>query len=309
MFLVVVDAHSKWPEAIPMNSTTTVKTLEVLRQLFSSYGLPEQIVTDNGPQFISDEFATFVKCNGIKHTRTAPYHPASNGLAERFVQSMKQSLKTTQCDGNSVNHRLSNYLLTYRTTPHATTGVAPCTLFLNRKIRTRFDLMLPDREKTVVEKQSVQKEHKDRHSHERAWYVGEQVMARNLRPGPDWVPGVIVERLGPVTYLVEVDQRTWKRHADQLKSLEVPLPAPEVETDDPEVIQAEVPDVTDQEPPPEPDTEDEMVIVPGAATADAPPEDTPDVEPPAPPNISTPNVTRRYPSREHRPPDWLHRHT
>ena len=95
MFLVCIDAHSKWPEVHIMSSTTTTKTLEVLRQTFAAYGLPEQIVTDKGPQFISDEFANFTKANGIKHIRTAPYHPASNGLAERFVQSLKQSLKTT----------------------------------------------------------------------------------------------------------------------------------------------------------------------------------------------------------------------
>ena len=143
MFLVCIDAHSKWPEVHIMSSTTTTKTLEVLRQTFAAYGLPEQIVTDNGPQFISDEFANFTKANGIKHIRTAPYHPASNGLAERFVQSLKQSLKTTSNSGHSLNYRVSNYLLSYRSTPHATTGVAPCTLFLKRNLRTRFDLLRP----------------------------------------------------------------------------------------------------------------------------------------------------------------------
>ena len=103
MFLVCVDAHSKWPEVHIMNSTTTSKTLEILRKIFSAY---EQMVTDNGPQFTSDEFATFAKANGIKHIRTAPYHPASNGLAERFVQSFKQSLKTMLSSGRSLSYRL-----------------------------------------------------------------------------------------------------------------------------------------------------------------------------------------------------------
>ena len=75
MFLVCVDAHSKWPEVKIMNSTTTTKTLEVLRQIFAGTGIPEQIVTDNGPQFTSDDFAAFVKNNGIKHVRSPPYHP------------------------------------------------------------------------------------------------------------------------------------------------------------------------------------------------------------------------------------------
>ncbi|XP_056132888.1 uncharacterized protein K02A2.6-like, partial [Lampris incognitus] len=83
MYLVVVDAHSKLPEMQIMDSTTASKTITVLRGLFSRHGLPHILVSDNGPQFCSEEFATFLKANGVKHIRSAPYHPATNGLAER----------------------------------------------------------------------------------------------------------------------------------------------------------------------------------------------------------------------------------
>ncbi|RXN16207.1 putative protein K02A2.6-like protein [Labeo rohita] len=83
MYLVVVDAHSKWPEVQVMTSATAEKTIEVLRNLFSHYGLPEVLVSDNGPQFVSQEFANFLKANHVKHIRSAPYHPAMNGQAER----------------------------------------------------------------------------------------------------------------------------------------------------------------------------------------------------------------------------------
>ena len=66
MYLIAVDAHSKWPEVIEMTSTTAQKTITELR-IFAAYGLPEQVVTDNGPQFVADKFATFMKMNGIKH--------------------------------------------------------------------------------------------------------------------------------------------------------------------------------------------------------------------------------------------------
>ncbi len=69
MFLLVVDAHSKWPEILEISSTTAAKTIQMLRSLFASYGLPDQVVTDNGPQFISEEFDEFMKLNGIKHIR------------------------------------------------------------------------------------------------------------------------------------------------------------------------------------------------------------------------------------------------
>ena len=81
MFLIVVDAHSKWSEMYPMSTTTAEKTIEVLRHIFVSYGLPLHVVTDNGPQFTAEEFAMFLRNNGVKHICTIPYHLASNGLA------------------------------------------------------------------------------------------------------------------------------------------------------------------------------------------------------------------------------------
>jgi len=162
MFLVAVDAHSKWPEVEVMKTTTTTKTLEALRKMFAAYGLPEHIVSDNGPQFVSEEFSAFMRMNQIKHIRTAPYHPASNGLAERFVQSLKTGLKANMDSGLPLPQRLANFLLTYRSCPHATTGVSPCSLFLHRQVRTRLDLLRPAPETFVAGKQAKQKATHDR---------------------------------------------------------------------------------------------------------------------------------------------------
>ncbi|KAI4883685.1 hypothetical protein NFI96_009381, partial [Prochilodus magdalenae] len=93
MFLVAVDAYSQWPEVVIMRSTTTEKTIEKLGEIFSRFGFPEQLVSDNGPQFISQEYEKFHEVNGVQHTRSATYDPSTNGLAERFVQSLKHSLK------------------------------------------------------------------------------------------------------------------------------------------------------------------------------------------------------------------------
>ena len=90
MFLILVDAHSKWIEAHIMQSITSAKTIEKLRIIFSTHGLPRKVVTDNGPSFISQEFKEFIEANGIKHVTTAPYHPSSNGLVERAVQTVKR---------------------------------------------------------------------------------------------------------------------------------------------------------------------------------------------------------------------------
>ena len=158
-----MDAHSKWPEIVEMNSTTSQRTISELRKMFAAHGLPQQLVSDNGPQFISDEFATFMKSNGIKHIRCAPYHPASNGAVERLVQTFKKAMKAS----TDTSFALASFLLSYRTTPHSTTNETPCKLFLGRNLRTRLDLLLPNCEETVSNRQAAQKTGHDKHSRPR----------------------------------------------------------------------------------------------------------------------------------------------
>ena len=145
-----------------MKETTAAKTIGILRLMFSQFGGPEQLVTDNGPQFVSDDFAQFTKQNGVKHIHCAPYHPATNGLAERFVQSLKMVLKASVNSGFSLQHRFLNFLFNYRSTPNTTTGVSPASLFLHRQFRTRMDMIFPDKKSQVLTKQAEQKEHHDR---------------------------------------------------------------------------------------------------------------------------------------------------
>ncbi|KAI7811353.1 hypothetical protein IRJ41_013611 [Triplophysa rosa] len=132
MFLVLLDTHSKWPEVEVMKSTSSMKTVEALRSIFGRFGLTQQLVSDNGPQLVSEEFEAFMKSNGIQHIRSAPYHPSTNCLAELFVQTMKQALKSTQNKG-TLNQRLNTFLLSYRNTPHSTTKVSPATAMYKRQ--------------------------------------------------------------------------------------------------------------------------------------------------------------------------------
>ena len=93
MLLVIIDAHSKWLEVYITKSSTSAVTIEKLRDAFSRFGLPEMIVSNNRTCFTSEEFKQFLKANGIRHERSAPYHPATNGLEERAVQTLKEGLK------------------------------------------------------------------------------------------------------------------------------------------------------------------------------------------------------------------------
>ncbi|XP_051962904.1 uncharacterized protein K02A2.6-like [Xyrauchen texanus] len=217
MFLVVVDAHSKWPEVHVMDSTTSSKTIQVLRGLFSRYGIPETLVSDNGPQFTSEEFGSFLKTNGVKHVRSAPFHPATNGLAERFVQTFKHSLKASK-EPVPLQQRLDSFLLQYRNTPHSTTKETPAMLFLHRRLRTRLDLLKPSVKLTVEQAQKVQCSYHALHAKHRDFNVGDSVLVRDYRRGEEkWKTGTVSSQSGPVSYTVQVDgSQSWKRHADQM---------------------------------------------------------------------------------------------
>ena len=201
-----------------MSSTTTSKTIAKLRDSFARFGLPEQLVSDNGPQFVSEEFESFLSRNGVKHIRSSPYHPASNGAAERLVQTVKQALEAGHQEGVSMEHTLTTFLLRYRVTPHATTGVPPSVLMISRSLRTRLDLIRPDVGRRVRDQQDRQKTQHDAHSRERGFVLGQQVWVRNMREGPRWVPGVIAGIQGPVSYQVRVASgAVWRRHVDHIR--------------------------------------------------------------------------------------------
>ncbi|XP_057202332.1 uncharacterized protein K02A2.6 [Triplophysa rosa] len=117
-FLVVVDACSKWPEVFNMTTTTASQTIAVLRDLFARTGVPEQLVSDNVPQFVAEEFQMFLRNNGVRHVTSAPYHPATNGLAERFVQSLKNALRAMTNERITLSQKLHNFLFAYRNAKH-----------------------------------------------------------------------------------------------------------------------------------------------------------------------------------------------
>ena len=216
MFLLLVDSHSKWIDVHITNASTTAVTIEKLQFTFSSLGLPEILVTDNGPSFSSSEFTDFVKANGIQHIKTVPYHPASNGLAERAVQTFKACMK--KLSNGLLQDRVNSFLLKYCMTPQTTTGVSPAELLMGRKLRTHLDLLVPDIGGKVRMRQNLQKHSHDLHAKDKQFQENDSVMAKNFSQGPPWITGKILKRSGAATFLVELpDGRVIRRHSDQLK--------------------------------------------------------------------------------------------
>ena len=104
----------------------------------------KQIISDNGRIFTSEEFQTFVRNNGIIHKTSAPWHPATQGLVERFVQTFKLAVKSASADGGSLHQKIGSFLLQYRNAVHATTNEGPTKPFLGRQLRSRLDLIKPN---------------------------------------------------------------------------------------------------------------------------------------------------------------------
>ena len=217
MFLIVVDAYSKWLEVIPVSSATSLSTIEQFRSIFSIHGLPEVLVTDNGTAFTSTEFAEFMKRNGVRHVKSAPYHPASNGLAERAVQTFKESMRKQSKD--SLNTRIARFLFSYRITPHTTTGTSPAELLFSRLPRSHLDLLKPTLAGRVLRKQEKQKENHDVRSKERTFQVGDFVFICDFPDRKHWLSGKIISTKGPCSYLVKLeDGRIVRRHVDHIRA-------------------------------------------------------------------------------------------
>ncbi|XP_033125619.1 uncharacterized protein K02A2.6-like [Anneissia japonica] len=156
-----------------------------------------------------------MKSNGIRHTRSAPNHPATNGLAERFVQLFKGALKSARGEKLSKQVKLENFLLAYRNAPHATTGESPARLFCGRDLRTRLDIMRPDTQQVVMERQGKQRA---THGKERNLDIGQKVVAHDYRGKDKWIAGEVTKKNGPLSYDIRTQEGgTWKRHIEQLR--------------------------------------------------------------------------------------------
>jgi hypothetical protein len=224
MLLVIVDAHSKWMEVHVTSSATSAATIRLLRRSFSIHGLPDIVVSDNRPNLVSAEMTEFLNSNGIEHIRTAPYHPASNGLAERAVQTLKASLKKQ--GGGSLDDKVARFLLSYRVTPHSTTGVPPCELLMGRRLRTLLDRARPDTAARVARKQGQQKQlHDNLGCKTRVFSEGSPVLTRDFSDDGRWKRGQVVRVRGATSYECRMDgeNRLVSRHVEQLRG-QAPAP-------------------------------------------------------------------------------------
>lgn len=155
--LVLVDYFSRFVEVAIMKSVTSKLVVRELEQFFAVHGNPESLKTDNGPQFVSEEFGAFLKENDIFHLTSTPLWPQANGEIERQNRSLIKALKIAQIEKKDWQRELLKYLLAYRSTPHSTTGVSPSKLLFGREIRTK----LPELREESVRPELVEVQDRD----------------------------------------------------------------------------------------------------------------------------------------------------
>ncbi|KAG8317791.1 hypothetical protein J6590_108187 [Homalodisca vitripennis] len=211
-YFIVVDAFTKWVEVIPTKNTSAEWCMKELRKMFSTFGLPLVLVSDNGSQFTSTIFRQFLSANGVVHKTTAPYHPSSNGQAERYVQTVKKSLRAMEDEGGKIELKLYRLLMQLRQSPN-TTGSNSYNLMFGRSVRTHLSLLLPDSKNAQEVTRIVR----------RQFQVGDRVQARDYTNSRyKWSFGTIMEKESSLLYKVKMDDGSvWRRHVDQLLKCEV----------------------------------------------------------------------------------------
>ena len=131
-YLLLVDYFSRYIEVIKLSSTTTSSIVTAMKPIFARYGIPNIVISDNGPQYSSQEFQEFAKAYDFEHITSSPYHPQGNGEAERAVKTVKNLLRDTS-DPNLA-------LLSYRSTPLSWCGHSPAELLMGRQIRSTLPI-------------------------------------------------------------------------------------------------------------------------------------------------------------------------
>ncbi|XP_031332533.1 uncharacterized protein K02A2.6-like [Photinus pyralis] len=215
-YFILVDAYTRWPEIHVVKDMTTTNTIALCRKIFTTFGIPRTLVSDNGSTFTSYEFKRFLQENGIIHKLSAPYHPSTNGLAERYVQSFKQALRAMKGHANDCERELLKFLLHYRKTEHSVTKVSPSYLMFGREIRSRLDFLKPDLEVNTKPSYNIRV---------REISVGKRVAVRDYNHSNKWEFGRIQKRLGKLHYLIQLDNgKFYKRHINQIRTIGENMP-------------------------------------------------------------------------------------
>ena len=201
-YLVAIDYYSRYLELVYLSESTSQGVVSKLKCMFARWGIPKEMVSDNGPQFASERFSTFAREYGFSHITSSPHYPQSNGAAERAVQIAKQILK--QEDPFLA-------LMVYRATPIKATGYSPSEIMLNRQIQTTLPVLQKNIEIKGYDEDRV-KRNDEQYKRNSEYYYNRRYSAKPLS---EMTPGTRVR--------VKTEQdKTWSEPMTVTDKLEEP---------------------------------------------------------------------------------------
>ena len=219
--LVVIDEYSRFPEVEFVKSTSPRSVIPKLDKIFSSFGIPLKIRSDNGSPYNSLEFQNYVKYMGIAHKPITPMYPKANGLVENFNRMIEKVIHTSAVEGMNWKQELFKFLRNYRATAHVTTGRAPADLcFQKRTFRVRVPEIIinPSDDSDIRERDKCQKDkikyYADRKSTVKPCeiQIGDTVLVKQKRtkkrmPYYDSTPYNVISRKGNMITASRPDHR------------------------------------------------------------------------------------------------------
>tara|TARA_B110000881_G_scaffold207396_1_gene211562 strand:- start:705 stop:4865 length:4161 start_codon:yes stop_codon:yes gene_type:complete len=209
--LIVVDYYSRWLEIKKLKDETSESVIIALKELFAQHGIPELVISDNGPQYSANQFQQFAADYGFNHVTSSPHYPQANGEAERAVRTVKALLRK--------NQDIYLALLTYRATP-LQNGFSPSELLMGRKLRTQLPMLpsklLPAIPQPISEKESKYRHDQQQHYNDRhrarelsALHPGDNVYLRDRKQDGE----VLSRSQEPRSYLVKtMDGTVFRRN-------------------------------------------------------------------------------------------------
>lgn len=212
-YLLVVDYYSKYVEmeALGIN-TTSNRIISVLKSMFARHGIPNILISDGGPQFSSEQFEQFSQEWNFTHNFSSPRYPQSNGMAERYIQTIKNMLRKVLADNKDINLAL----LHYRNTP-IINGCSPFQLLMSRTARTNFPINPNNLHPKIVKVKEYNSYLRKKQSYQKQYYnyrkgakglsliaPGTKVLVQTF-PKATWIPGIILSKVGFRRYKIKMN--------------------------------------------------------------------------------------------------------
>ena len=223
-YLLLVDYYSGFIEVSILTSTTSKQVITHCKSHFSRHGIPDLLITDNGPQFSSDEFKQFSSDYNMEHRTSSPLYPQSNGMAEKAVQTVKALIK------KAIHDKRDPYiaLLDYRNTPVSDNLGSPSQRLMGRRTRTLIPTVDKLLRPKTISPTLVHKELQKRKDKQKYYYDKHTKPLSKLKEGEDtliqlrgrWYPAKItkISQNEPRSYIVTTPQgRTYRRNRRHLR--------------------------------------------------------------------------------------------